>query len=196
MIANPIRILGCKYPKSRRFFMETSEKIERLSKIVFMLVVKIIVQFVMIPKCVVSFAVYFISDAAIEIKRTLQIVIPSAQKSVLLECFGSITCNREIFKSVGIESWIKSIDEIFLHWNFSNILRLFGAHFLTSWYCVNLGIKKQGKKLYWLQVLMLWKIEKITLANSNSSGLWTFLSILMKIRKGINFIWFDVIAVY
>lgn len=58
-----VRFLGCKFPKPRTFFFKTNAKIERLSKIVFTVVVKIIVQFVMVPKCIVSFAVYLTTDA-------------------------------------------------------------------------------------------------------------------------------------
>lgn len=56
-------ILGCKYPKSRRFFLKTRRQVERLSDVVFKAVIKIAVQFLMLPKCLVSYGVYFMTDS-------------------------------------------------------------------------------------------------------------------------------------
>lgn len=36
----------------------------------------------------------------LEIKKVLPIIIGGAQQPVSLECFGSITCTREVFKQV------------------------------------------------------------------------------------------------
>lgn len=46
----------------------------------------------------------------IEIKRMLPMVIRSAQEPISLECFGTTTCTRDVFKSVGISN-IKSIEK-------------------------------------------------------------------------------------
>lgn len=56
-------ILGRKYPKSMKLFMETSRRVERVCAIVFMVIMKIIVQFIMLPKCTVSFGIYFLTEA-------------------------------------------------------------------------------------------------------------------------------------
>lgn len=37
----------------------------------------------------------------IEFKRMLPIIIANAQQPVKLECFGSISCSREVFRKVG-----------------------------------------------------------------------------------------------
>lgn len=39
----------------------------------------------------------------IKIKRILPMIIANAQQPVLLECFGGITCTREVFRKVGIK---------------------------------------------------------------------------------------------
>lgn len=38
------------------------------------------------------------------IKRMLPMIVANAQRLVELECFGSITCTREVFKNVGTSS--------------------------------------------------------------------------------------------
>lgn len=53
--------LGCKHPKSRRFFLETNQKMERLSEMVFT-VVKIALHCYTLPTCIFSFITYFIVD--------------------------------------------------------------------------------------------------------------------------------------
>lgn len=58
-----ILFLGCKYPQSKRFFSTTRHQIERSSEIIFVVIVKIALQCLILPKCVVSFAVYFITDS-------------------------------------------------------------------------------------------------------------------------------------
>ena len=40
----------------------------------------------------------------IEIQRMLPMIIVVAQQPVTLECFGSISCSREVFKNVGIKT--------------------------------------------------------------------------------------------
>lgn len=56
-------ILGCKHPKSLAHFSRTNEQIEKLTELVFMLVVEIFLQLVMLPRCIVSFIVYFVTDS-------------------------------------------------------------------------------------------------------------------------------------
>lgn len=55
--------LGCEYPESMTFFLKIRQRVERLSEIVFMVVVKISLQLVMLPPCIVSFGVYFFTDS-------------------------------------------------------------------------------------------------------------------------------------
>lgn len=66
-------ILGCKYPKSRRFFLKTNRQAERLSEIVFTVVVKICVQLTILPKFVASLCVYFFTDAG---RDSFQLPLP------------------------------------------------------------------------------------------------------------------------
>lgn len=66
-------ILGCKYPKSRRFFWKINRQVERLSETIFTVVMKTVVQILILPKCVVSFATYLISDLASD---SFQLPIP------------------------------------------------------------------------------------------------------------------------
>lgn len=54
---------GNKYPKSKRFFLKTNRQVERLSEIVFTVVMKVFLQCFLFPKCVVSFGVYFFTDS-------------------------------------------------------------------------------------------------------------------------------------
>lgn len=56
-------ILESKYPKSWRFYLNTNRQVERLSEIISMVVVRISLQCFMLPKCMVSFAVYFFTDS-------------------------------------------------------------------------------------------------------------------------------------
>lgn len=55
--------LGSKYPKSRKLFRKMSRQIDRLSEIVFTLLVKIGLQLIILTICAVSFASYFGTDA-------------------------------------------------------------------------------------------------------------------------------------
>lgn len=55
--------LGRKHPKSEALFLKTSWQIERLTEIVFTVFVKILLQCLMLPKCIVSFAAYFITES-------------------------------------------------------------------------------------------------------------------------------------
>lgn len=66
ILKNPIKllILGCECSKSEKnFFLKISQQIERLCEIVFMVFMKILVQFIILPKCIASFGVYLISDS-------------------------------------------------------------------------------------------------------------------------------------
>lgn len=56
-------ISGCAHPKSRKFFLKICQQTERLSEIIFMVVQKIPLQLVMLPKFIVSFGVYFITNS-------------------------------------------------------------------------------------------------------------------------------------
>lgn len=53
---------GRKYPESSRFFLKISHQIEQLSELVFIAVVEVALQCYMLPKLIVSYAVYFITD--------------------------------------------------------------------------------------------------------------------------------------
>lgn len=55
-------VLGWKYPKSKRLFSKTRKQVERLSEILYRLLVEISLQFVMLPKFIVSFGIYFFTD--------------------------------------------------------------------------------------------------------------------------------------
>lgn len=65
--------LGCKYPKSRKFFLKTNRQVERLSEISFMLQMKVFVQCFMLPKFIASIGLYFITDSG---NDALQLPIP------------------------------------------------------------------------------------------------------------------------
>lgn len=54
--------LGFKYPKSKAFFLKTNRQVERLSEIIFMLIMKIGLPGFMLPKCIVSLTVYIRTD--------------------------------------------------------------------------------------------------------------------------------------
>lgn len=56
-------ILGSKYRKSEAFFFRTNQQIEQLCKMVSTVAVEIILQLVMLPKFVISFATYFFTDS-------------------------------------------------------------------------------------------------------------------------------------
>lgn len=56
-------VLGRKYPKSMKLFMEANQRAERVTEIVFTVVMKIAVQFIMLPKCIASFGSYFLTDS-------------------------------------------------------------------------------------------------------------------------------------
>lgn len=55
--------IGCKYPESKVFFLKTNRQVERLSEIIFMVMIKIAVHLLMLPKCIASFCDYFMTDA-------------------------------------------------------------------------------------------------------------------------------------
>lgn len=57
-----LSILGWNIPKSRRFFLKRGRRTERLSEMIFMVVMKILVQLVMLPKIITSYCVYFLTD--------------------------------------------------------------------------------------------------------------------------------------
>ena len=54
---------GCKYPKSMRFYVKISEQIERSNQIVSMVMMKISLQILMLPKFIVSFGTYLLTDS-------------------------------------------------------------------------------------------------------------------------------------
>lgn len=56
-------ILGCKYLKSKAMFQKTGQRVEKVCEIVFMVIMKIIVQLIMLPKFGISFGTYFLTDA-------------------------------------------------------------------------------------------------------------------------------------
>lgn len=66
-------ISGSKYPKSERFFLKSSQQVDRLSKIVFIAILKLFLLFAMLPKCIVSFSAYYIMDLKTE---SFQLPIP------------------------------------------------------------------------------------------------------------------------
>lgn len=57
-----LKISGCKYLNSKRFFVKANRQVERSSEIIFTLLMKIALQCYMLPKCVVSFGAYFFID--------------------------------------------------------------------------------------------------------------------------------------
>lgn len=57
------KILGAKYPKSKKFLMKTVQQIELVGEMSYLLMIKILLQLVMLPKCIVSYCAYFISDS-------------------------------------------------------------------------------------------------------------------------------------
>lgn len=59
-------ILGSKYPRSKRFFLITSQRVNRLCEIFFMLVVKVTLQVLMLPTFVVSYGLYLFTDLGSE----------------------------------------------------------------------------------------------------------------------------------
>lgn len=59
-------ILGSKNPKSEALFFKADQQVEQLSGITFTVLVKILLQCFMLPKCIVSYGVYFITDSGNE----------------------------------------------------------------------------------------------------------------------------------
>lgn len=55
--------LGCKHRKSEAFFRNVNQQVERLSESVFIVSMKILIQIVLLPKCVVSYGVYFFTES-------------------------------------------------------------------------------------------------------------------------------------
>lgn len=51
-----------KHSKSRILFLKTIHQVEQMSEIVFMVVVKVALQLVMLPKSIASYSIYFFSD--------------------------------------------------------------------------------------------------------------------------------------
>lgn len=56
-------ISGQNDPKSMALFSKTNQQVERFSEIIYMLGMKVILQCVMLPKIIVSYAIYFITDS-------------------------------------------------------------------------------------------------------------------------------------
>lgn len=65
--------LECKDPQSKAIFLKSSQLVERLSEIVFTVLVKVVVQCSVLPQCIVSFGVYFITDSGSE---SFQLPVP------------------------------------------------------------------------------------------------------------------------
>lgn len=55
--------LGCKYPQSEEFFMKTNRQVDRLTELIFIVLVKIGLQCIMLSKAVVCFGIYFTTDS-------------------------------------------------------------------------------------------------------------------------------------
>lgn len=64
---------GCKYPISEAFFFKANQQIERLSEIVFMAMLKVLLQLLLLPKCIASFGIYFTTDSGSD---SFQLPIP------------------------------------------------------------------------------------------------------------------------
>lgn len=56
-------ISGSEYPKSKIFFLKTQQQVERSSEKVFRIIMKILLKLFLLPKCVVSFVNYLITDS-------------------------------------------------------------------------------------------------------------------------------------
>lgn len=55
--------LECKYPESRASILKTNQQVERLTEIIFTLVMKISLQLQMLPKSIACYAVYFMTES-------------------------------------------------------------------------------------------------------------------------------------
>lgn len=55
-------ILGLEHPTSEALFFRTSQQVERLSEIVFTLLMKVFLQCFKPPNCLVCFGIYFTTD--------------------------------------------------------------------------------------------------------------------------------------
>lgn len=58
-----MNILGSRYPKSERLFLKTNQQVERMSEIVFMVMMKIALPIFLLPTCIISFSRYFFIDS-------------------------------------------------------------------------------------------------------------------------------------
>lgn len=58
-----MNVLGCKNRKANALYVKTCSQIERLSKFIFMGMMKVALQCSILPKCIVSFGVYFFTDS-------------------------------------------------------------------------------------------------------------------------------------
>lgn len=67
-------VLGYAYPKSDALFLKTNLQVEQLCEFIFTLLVKILLQIVMLPKCIGSFGVYFFTDSG---RDSFELPIPS-----------------------------------------------------------------------------------------------------------------------
>lgn len=56
-------IIGCKYPKSREFFLKAIQQAEQITEILFLVVFKISLQCFMLPRCITSFGVYLFTNS-------------------------------------------------------------------------------------------------------------------------------------
>lgn len=88
-----------------------------------------------------------------EVKRTLPTVLYNAQKHVRLECFGSKSCSRRIFKEVS-ENRLKKFNKQFPKYVSVPFFSRFPIKRIhTSWYCVSFSndyfILTKKEKTFW-----------------------------------------------
>lgn len=58
-----MNILGCKSRKSNALFSKAGCQVERFSQVVFMVMMKVALQCSMLPKCVISLGIYYLTDS-------------------------------------------------------------------------------------------------------------------------------------
>lgn len=78
-----------------------------------------------------------------KIKRLLPMIIAAAQEPVEMECFGSMTCTREVFEKVSTKVQFNKILKLMCSSQYYFIFpfRWFIALFRILWCCVNLEIE-------------------------------------------------------
>lgn len=65
--------LGCECAKSEALFLKSSQQVEQMCKIIFVLVVKIALQCYMLPNCAVSYGIYLLTDSG---SNSFQLPVP------------------------------------------------------------------------------------------------------------------------